>query len=401
MKTVSNMQPTFLDLVETYSHHDASLDRLYGGEGRRMGGRHTMRKGQKPNPVYVKQVTEAARFLDGIKSGTIPMWRLQEAMSTSDFPNLFGDILDRQTLANYAEQSYSWQMYCKRSTVSDFRTVKRFRVDGAQGQLSPVAEREEYPEGKVTDGKYSYAVGKYGKRIPFTWETMVNDDLQALQDIPERLGRSARRTEEKFATTLFANNGTMFSSGNKNKVVMANGASVDDPILGISGLQDAMIVLANQTDTDGEPIAIESVVLVVPPALEITANNILAATQVWLNARGGSSTERLIVTNWMRGRCTVAVNYYLPIVDGTNGTTGWYLFANPNNGRPALEMGFLRGHETPEMFMKEPNARRIGGGGANPSDGDFDTDSLHYKIRHVFGGTTIDPIMACFSKGLN
>lgn len=392
-------QPTFLDLVETYRHHDASMDRLYGSEGSRVGGRHTVGKGQRQNPVYLRQVTEAAKFLDAVRTGHAPMWRLQEAMSTSDFPFLFGDILDRQMLSNYAEQTYMWSSIAKRSTVSDFRLVKRFAVDGAQGQLSPVGEREEYPEGKVVDSKYSYSVQKYGKRIPFTWETMVNDDLNALQDIPERLGRAARRTEAKFVTTLYANNTGFYTSGNKNQVITANGASANNPTLTPSGLQDAMIVMAKQVDTDGEPIAIDSVTLVVPPDLEIQANNILAASQVWLNDRGGATNERLVITNWMKGRLTIAVDYYLPIVDGTHGTTGWYLFANPNSGRPALEVGFLRGHETPELWIKEPNARRIGGGGVNPADGDFDTDSIHYKVRHVFGGTTIDGKMSVYSNG--
>ena len=35
----------------------------------------------------------------------------------------------------------------------------------------------------------------------------------------------------------------------------------------------------------------------------------------------------------------------------------------------------------------------------SPLEGDFDTDSIHYKVRHVFGGTRIDPIMTCFSNG--
>lgn len=37
----------------------------------------------------------------------------------------------------------------------------------------------------------------------------------------------------------------------------------------------------------------------------------------------------------------------------------------------------------------------------NPMEGDFDTDSIHYKVRHVFGGTRIDPIMTVFSNGSN
>jgi hypothetical protein len=40
-----------------------------------------------------------------------------------------------------------------------------------------------------------------------------------------------------------------------------------------------------------------------------------------------------------------------------------------------------------------------GTGQSNPMDGDFETDSIMYKIRHVLGGTLLDPIMAVASAG--
>jgi hypothetical protein len=40
---------------------------------------------------------------------------------------------------------------------------------------------------------------------------------------------------------------------------------------------------------------------------------------------------------------------------------------------------------------------RVGGGGVNPTDGDFDTDTAEYKVRHVLGGTLMDPKAAVAS----
>ena len=63
---------------------------------------------------------------------------------------------------------------------------------------------------------------KYGRIIPLSWETIINDDLGAFQDLPMRLGRAARRTEEKLATNLFVGasgpNATFFAAGNKNVI---------------------------------------------------------------------------------------------------------------------------------------------------------------------------------------
>lgn len=388
-----------LELIESVRAESADVQKLFAaGEGEK----RIVRTGAR-SPQYMQKLAETAKFLSDLVTGRRPAYQLREALTTSDFPNLFGDILDRQVLANYQEAPQSYRNYVHISSVSDFRTVKRFRVDGSEAILAPVAQQAEYPESKLVDAAYSYTVGKYGRRIPFAWETMINDDLQALQNIPQRFGKAARRSEEKFATQLFVSstgpNATLYSSGNKNIVSTANGAATTNPALSINGLQDAMITLFNQVDTEGEPIAIEAIELVVPPALFIQAQNILNSTQLWLNENGGTTNSRLISQNWMKGMVRLNTNYYLPIVDTTHGATSWYLFASPSNGRPALEMGFLRGHENPELFMKQPNSQRIGGGMANPADGDFDTDSLHYKIRHVFGGARLDPAMTVSSNG--
>jgi hypothetical protein len=161
--------------------------------------------------------------------------------------------------------------------------------------------------------------------------------------------------------------------------------------------------------------------LVVPPSLKTIAMNILNTDYVFMADQGGTQqinganlsatvAQQLHALNWAKNIVRLAVNYYLPIVDTTYGNTGWYLFSNPESGRPALEFGQLRGHAGPELFMKQPNSVVIGEGTmnggvmpgttmTNPMDGDFDTDSIHYKVRLVLGGTTIDPIMATFSNG--
>jgi len=249
---------------------------------------------------------------------------------------------------------------------------------------------------------YSYGVGKYGRRVPLSWEDLINDDLDAFASIPDRLGNASRRTEERFATSLYASaggpNSSFFSSGNKN-LVASGGSSA----LSISSLQAAYTLLASQVDADGAPIYVEAAVLVVPPALKVTAMNILNATEILAATGGGAGTanDQLTVANWMRNDVTLVVNPWLPIVStsGTFGSTAWYLFANPSVGRPAMEIGFLMGHETPELFQKSPNAVRVGGGLISPEDGDFDSDSVEWKVRHVLGGTLMDPKSAVASPG--
>ena len=395
--------------------------------------------------VYERRLFEASKIvLKGLTGTKRDRLNLEEALTTSDFPNLFGDVIDRAVLANYLETPYTWNMVAHASEVNDFRPVKRFRIDGGTGLLGntllggpttpgfdsngnmiPINQGSQYPEDSLSDAEYTYRVHKYGKRMPFAWETFVDDDLNALKDTPARYGRGARRSEEYFVTKMYANNSTLYSNANKNIVNNTNvgDSGGNNPVLTITALQRALIVMMQQLDTTGQPISIEAVTLVVPPSLKVVAMNILSTDYVWMADQGGTtqifgsntaafSGQQLHAMNWAKNIVRLAVNYYLPIVDTSHGKTGWYLFANPENGRPALEFGRLRGHTTPELFMKLPNSVAIGEGSMgpgpgimpgstnmNPMEGDFDTDTIAYKIRHVFAGVQIDPIMTTYSNG--
>lgn len=387
---------------------------------------------------YERTYREARRLYDQVLSGDRwAAFRFQEAMTTSDFALYFGDILDRSVLANYAETPYSWSQFAKRATIQDFRMARIFRADrggsvldgpilpnsyGASGSGPTGLEQvTEYPMRKRVITGYTDQLYKFGARMDYSWEAMINDDLDLLRDTPALFGRAARRTEEKRATSLFVSstgpNSTFFSTANLNLVTTAVNPIVttNNPPLSIASLEWAMTIMATHRDLDGEPINLEGVVLVVPPALMVTAMNIVNASQILVNERGGTtitfgtdgitSGQRLATANWA-SPIRVAVNYYLPVVNTTSPNTQWYLFAGPGNGRPAMQLSFLRGHEGPEMFMKAPNAipigegRGAGGGSQNPFDGDFDTDAIAYKVREVLGGTLLDPIMAVASTGV-
>jgi hypothetical protein len=383
----------------------AGTDNIYRTEGMRV----SRRQRRNEDPSYQRSIRGLMGLYEDVLSGDRrAAIAFQEAMSTSDFTFLFGDVIDRQLLAAYQTRPVQWPTFAKRGRVRDFRTVKRFTLDGGEAVLDKVKELGEYTARKLTDGSYSYSVEKYGDLIPISWETIVNDDLGALNDIPTRLGNAARRTEERFCAALFSGsagpNGTFFSTANKNIInptVLGTGVPTN-PALNVQGLQYAFQVMGQQVDLDGGPIYVEGVTLVVPPALEVAANNIVNATEI-IGATGGgdlTGNDALRVKNWMQNRVTVVVNPWLPIINTTNGNTAWYLFADPNVGRPAMEIGFLIGHETPELWVKSPNAQRVGGGATAPEEGDFEHDSIQYRVRMILGGVLQDVKSGVASTGL-
>jgi hypothetical protein len=384
---------------------DAASANIFANEGTNLS-RGTRRR--RESPEYRARLMQTMRLYQRVVEGDRrAAIAFQEAMSTSDFTFLFGDIIDRQLLASYQVLPVQWPSIARRGRVRDFRTVKRFTLDGGAAVLDQVKQLDEYKLRSVADGSYSYNVNKYGNRIAVSWETLVNDDLDAMADLPQRLGMGAKRSEERFAASLFTTssgpNSTFFSAANKNIIspaVTGTGAPTN-PALTIQALQYAMQTMQQQVDNDGAPIFVQGYVLVVPPALEVAANNIINATEILAATGGGDGTgnDQLRAINWMRNRVTVSVNPWLPIINTTNGNSAWYLFANPDVGRPALEVGFLIGHETPELWVKSPNAQRVGGGPVAPEEGDFDHDAIQYRVRHVFGGSLLDPRSGLASNG--
>lgn len=390
-----------LGLVESLDAGEASSSRLFGNEGvsfRAMGAR------RRNNAGYMKKLTETADMLAEAMAGNrralflLKEALLQESQSTSDFPLLLGDVLDRQLLAHYQEAPSSWQEYCKRTTVADFREVKRFDIKGAMAVLPKVEQGADYTERGLSETKHSHQVNKYGCLLPFLWELIINDDLGAFKDVPMRFGRAARRSIDKFATELHVDtNGphaSFYTSGNAN-IITGN------PAFSLNGLRTAVNQALAMTDSDGEPIMNNQFILEVGPQLMVDALGVANALQIELNENGGNTNSRVITTNWTQSMIRVVVNYYIPIVAATRTAAGkypWFLHADSRSGRAALEISFLRGHEEPEIFQKAPNSRRLGGGGGDVLE-DFENDAINHKVRFVFGGGRQDPKLSLGSNG--
>jgi len=389
----------FRESLEAVRAETADVRSLFAGDGTR-------------STSSPKAVAEAIDFMADILDGKRPIYHLREAMTTSDFPVLFTQIIDRQVLAAYREAPSAWDMIARRRVVRDFRaTTLVDPLIGNGGRLNSITELAEYPqpvEPPVTDRNLQ--VRKWGAQFGISWEMLINDDLDQIRALPIRLGSMARRTENYEATATYAGasgpSAGMFDAD--NTVLIANAVGVDtpedNPPLSVAGLTQAMNLLLSRRDADGNLIARDTLVLVVPPALEVVANNIINATTVELTTMGGilqgSAEQRLIAANWLSRRIRVMSNPILPQISTTNGNTSWYLFADPANDREAFTVGFLRGHEDPEVFMRSSNAMAMAGGAeVDPMNGDFDNDAVTYKVRHIFGTAVVDPKAAVASNG--
>jgi len=343
-------------------------------EGRRVRGRFT-------NARLVEAATLMRRVWDGDLRASL---ELREALSTSDFGSLFGATLDRQLLAAYQAAPSVWQRFATRRVLKDFRPASFFDILGGQAILPEVGQLAEYENREVDTAELTLRVAKRGARFSLSWETLVNDDLDAFRDLPQRLAQAARNTEDFVAARLVEVNGapnTEFFNGNT--------ALSGNPALTSESLEAALTNLGNRRDVDGNPIITGGRVLMVGPALEMTAKRIINATEV----RFTDGNRTVITGNTLSGAVELVVNPWL------TSPTAWYVLPTPGGARPAVAVGFLRGYETPEIRVKADTGSMVGGGQVAPTDGSFDIDDIQYRARHVLGGGTLLKDAALASTG--
>jgi len=353
---------------------------------------------------YERKLTEVIDLLSNSKG--LPAHKheylLREALTTSDFPLLFGDVLDRQMLAAYKATPPVWKPYTKLSTVPRISPQVggyRFAMRGGDEHLDRVYEKGEYLASDRNADRYAISVDKYGRQFDISWEAMINDDLNALKDTPTRFAMAAQRTEHRVVVGQYAYDlagGIAHVVGGPLYSTFAAELNETAALLTIANLETGLEVMAGRTDAAGEPIYCRAKFLVVPPALEMTARQILtSATKQWMELGGAGGPLPYPTTNVVsQYGLQLIVDPYLPAAATANGSaasqnTQWYLFSDPNDIR-VLEAAHLSGHERPEVCMKASNKVTVGGGAINPMSGDFATDNIFYRVRLIFGATTLD-----------
>lgn len=344
---------------------------------------------------YGEYLLEAHNFVQSIVRGRRPLHAFTEAMSSDLFPLLFGDILDRQLYGAYTAAPTTWRNYCKREMVNDFREVARFATSGMRGLLKPVKELAPHERRTMDEKVYKYRLRKYEAGFGISFETAINDDLDALGRLPLDLAQSAIDTEEWFASTLWLDeNGLradIFTEDNQNRLP-------NNPPLTRNSLQAAATELMKRKDEKGNPITVTAIELVVGPGQTLNAAEILNATEYRTTDADGNVT--ITTGNGIALNVRTNTNFWLPAVvtEGDVADTMWALFANPtSSARPALTVGFLRGYESPALYEKIPNMRRIGGGAEVPWS--FEFGDQEKKVQHFLGGTFVDERMVIGSDG--
>jgi len=276
--------------------------------------------------------------------------------TTSDFPNLLADAANKTLQSAYETFPSTWQTWCARGSVSDFKTVNLIRM-GSFNSLETIAEGGEYQAGTVGEEKETLTAVTKGRFIRLSRSMLINDDLQGFSRMSALMGRAAARTVNKDVYTVLNANGVLsdsvalFDAGHAN--LAGTGGAMTVATLGAG-----KAAMRKQLDPNANDyLNIMPQTLLVPVALEDTAKVLVGS-----ESDPAKSNSRTI--NPIRGMAEVVSDPYL---DATS-ATAWYLVASPMDA-PLMEVHFLDGNSTPYVDSEE----------------EFLTDAVQWKVRMDYG----------------
>lgn len=284
--------------------------------------------------------------------------------STSDFPALMGNAMNRRLRAAYEENQPSYRRWARRApNAPDFRSIDVIQTS-AMPDLLKVNEGGEFKYGTISDGKVSYAVVTYGRVIGISRQTLINDDLRALERMTTGFAGSAARLENRTVYSQLTGNPTMaydstalFHADHGN-LAGAGGA------ISAANLGKGRTAMRLQKGLQKEELNLAPRWLIVPAtqeqlAYQFTSSQYVPAKQSDTNefrAGGRTSVEPIVEA----------------ILDGVS-TTAWYMAAG-NEQVDTVEYTYLEGAEGVQM------SSRIG----------FTVDGVELKASLDFAAATID-----------
>ena len=278
--------------------------------------------------------------------------------SNVDISGILSNVANKFLLAGFESVEDAWRKIAATRPVRDFKTNTGYRLVAGE-MYEKVGPGGELTHGALSELDYSNKADTYGRMYGITRQDIINDDLGALSTLPRSLGRAGALKLNDVFWTEFMDNSTFFASGNDNKISDA---------LASAGLTAGVLEFRKQTDPSGHPLGITPRVLLVPPDLEVDAQELYVSTNI--NTGGSSSTNKVPNRNAHAGKYEPVISAYLSNSSYTGySTSAWYLLADPQD-LAVIEVVFLNGKETPTV---------------ESADADFNTLGIQMRGYHDFG----------------
>lgn len=273
--------------------------------------------------------------------------------STSDFPLLLGDTVNRTLREAYAAAPAGVKRLGRQSTARDFRAKHRIQFSAAP-ELLPVNEHGEFKAGAMAEAQESYGLSTFGRIIGVTRQALVNDDLGALSDMSRRLGIASAQFEASTLVKLLLSNPAM-ADGNPLFTAARGNLAAAGTAITPAALSAARKAMRLQAGLQGELVSVTPKYLLVGADRETEAEQ--AVTQVQATKIGDGN----------------AFAFLSVVVDPRIDDGSWHLVADTAEV-DGLEYAYLEGEAGPQITSE------IG----------FVVDGVRWRVRLDFGAGFVD-----------
>lgn len=276
------------------------------------------------------------------------------AQTTSDFALALAAASNKRVRAAFIAAPQTFRPIVSTGTLPDFKPTSIVGLGDAPALLN-VPENGEFKRGAITDSGLTFRLYTYGRIIAITRQAIVNDDQNLFGRIPTMFGRKAADLESDLVWGLMLTNPVMADGVTLFHANHGNLAAVGSAIT-IASLGAGRQAMRQQTSAEGGYLNIQPQFLVVGPAKEVEAQQLISS--VTANTSAG--------VNPFAGALTLIVE---PRITGNQ----WFLVADPA-AFDTIELDHLLGQE--ELFTDT----RVG----------FDVDGVENKARLDVGAAVID-----------
>ncbi len=290
---------------------------------------------------------------------------LAESASTSDFPFLLANTLNKVLQRAYRAVPDQWRQIVNIATLVDFKPKEIIRMSEADDLEEIMGEPGEYKDSSLEEARETYSLAIYGRTFSVLWKAIINDDLDAIRKMPDRFGRAAARLLNQLVFGILESNPNM---GDSKALFHADHGNLGDKVLSETSLTAAITAMRNQVDDKGNKIYVEPKYVAVPTTeLEWTLRKLLNGEYIPTDAANAKVIRELnlqpIYCHWLTD------------------PNAWYVIADPGS-IDTIEVGFLRGvGESPQLFLKSPGWTTLSGMAVDPFS--MDDEPIKYKVRHI------------------
>ena len=282
--------------------------------------------------------------------------------TTSDFPNILANVANKTLRQAYEAAPRTFTPFCRQVSATDFKPINRVQLSDVP-TLPKVNEKGEFHRTALSDSKETYSLATFGEIVAITRKTIINDDLQALTRVPAALGQGAANLESDTVWAVITGNPNMsdtvalFHATHKN----LNTTNA----LAVAALGVARAALRVQKAPKGTILNLQPRYLIVPAALEQTADQLISPVNLAATAVTG------VVPTWVQSLVKI-VEGRLDAV-ATVGVTNWFMSVDPSQ-IDTVEYCYLEGQQGVYIETRQG----------------FDVDGVEIKARLDFAAGAID-----------